>query len=524
MADIKQVGGRPVIDYMARDYDSLLRAMREQIPLKLPEWTDFTNESDFGNVLLELFAHIGDILSYYQDRVANESFLATARTRRAVQEHLRLIGYELATAAPAATTLAVSVPGAVNQTVTISKGDAFATRSGRDRPSVRFEYARDSPLVIDFAAIAPDAGTGRRVYGLARGGVPVEEGRLITGEVVGTATAAPNQRYPLARPRILLGPPGAVPPTAGDVRVVTRLAGVVTAWTRRESLAFSEAGQRDYVVEVDADDKATVVFGDGRFGVIPDAGATVEASYRVGGGPGGNVLADTVTTIANAAQLSLLGATVTNPVPATGGADREDIAHAVRQAPAVFRSLRRAVTAADYEALALSFKGVGKVRAVATGWNEVTLFVAPEGGGKVSDVLEVGLKAFFEDKRMLTQIVEVSDVDYVPIRVTAQIAVENFFVTADVVAQVQRAAADLLAFDRVTFNQTLYLSRFYEDSQQIPGVVFVNVTEFRRADSTGPPIDPLGKIVLGPNEVPVVPTDLDYAAGMKVEVVPRAGR
>jgi predicted phage baseplate assembly protein len=362
------------------------------------------------------------------------------------------------------------------------------------------------------------------VYGLAQGGVPVEEGRLITGEVLGTATAAPNQRYPLARPRILLGPPGAVPPTAGDVRVVTRLAGVVTVWTRKESLAFSEAGQLDYVVEVDADDKATVVFGDGRFGVIPDAGATVEASYRVGGGPGGNVLADTVTTIANAAQLSLLGATVTNPVPATGGADREDIAHAVQQAPAVFRSLRRAVTAADYEALALSFKGVGKVRAVATGWNEVTLFVAPEGGGKVSDVLELGLKAFFEDKRMLTQVVEVSDVDYVPIKVTAQIAVENFFVTADVVAQVQKAAADLLAFDRVTFNQTLYLSRFYEDSQQIPGVVFVNVTEFRRADSTGPPIDPLGKIVLGPNEVPVIPTDLDYAAGMKVEVVPRGGR
>ena len=53
-------------------------------------------------MLLELFAHIGDILSYYQDRVANESFLGTARTRRSVIEHLRLIGYELGTAAPAA--------------------------------------------------------------------------------------------------------------------------------------------------------------------------------------------------------------------------------------------------------------------------------------------------------------------------------------------------------------------------------------------------------------------------------------
>src|SRR5258708_35333815 len=135
MAQIQQVGGRPVIDYMARDYDSLLRAMREQIPIKLPEWTDFTNESDFGNVLLELFAHIGDILSYYQDRVANESFLGTARTRRSVIEHLRLIGYKLATAVPAAASLNVTMPGTVNDVVTISAGGPFATKSQKNKRS-----------------------------------------------------------------------------------------------------------------------------------------------------------------------------------------------------------------------------------------------------------------------------------------------------------------------------------------------------------------------------------------------------
>src|SRR5215204_4700449 len=128
MAEIIQVQGRPVVDYMARDYESLLKSMYDLVPSRLPQWKDFKNEADFGNVLLELFAHIGDILSYYQDRVANESFLGTARTRRSVIEHLRLIGYELGTAAPAAATLAVSVPGTVTDTVTVGKGDAFATR------------------------------------------------------------------------------------------------------------------------------------------------------------------------------------------------------------------------------------------------------------------------------------------------------------------------------------------------------------------------------------------------------------
>src|SRR3954454_23337706 len=140
MAEIKQVHGQPVIDYMARDYESLLAAMRDLIPRQLPEWKDFANEADFGNVLLELFAHVGDILSYYQDRVANESFLGTARTRHSVIEHLRLIGYRLATAVPAAASLTVSVPATVNAAVIVSAGDAFATKSQKNKPSVRFEY------------------------------------------------------------------------------------------------------------------------------------------------------------------------------------------------------------------------------------------------------------------------------------------------------------------------------------------------------------------------------------------------
>jgi len=514
MAEIKQVGGTRVIDYMARDYDSFLQSMLAQVPCKLPEWQDSGSEADFGRALLELFAHMGDILSYYQDRVANESFLGTARTRRSIIQHLRLIGYELATAAPASALLNVTVPGATTSVVTIGKGDAFATRSEKTRPSVRFEYTREAPLTIDFGHIDPTNGKKTFV------GVPVEEGRLIRDEVVGTSDGSPNQRFPLARRRPILRPPGVTQQTTRDLLVVTALDPNVVVWTRQDSLAFSRAGQLDYVVEVDEDDRATIVFGDGAFGAIPPAGAQVRATYRVGGGAAGNVGKGQIQTIASSPPLALLGATVANPEAATGGADRETIEHAVAHAPSVFRSMRRAVTAGDYEALAMSFQGVGKVRAVRAGWNTVTLYVAPEGGGSVSDVLEAGLIAFFEDRRMVSQVVEIADVDYVPILVTAEIGVEPYFVSADVEAAVRQVAADLLAFDRVGFGQTIYLSRIYEESQDVPGVRFVNVTEFRRPspDPAQPPIEPSGMILLGPNEVPVVPDDADHAGGMRVVV------
>ncbi len=149
MAEIKKIDEQTIVDYMARDYDSLLQSMRELIPARLPEWKSYASEADFGNVLLQLFAHMGDILSYYQDRVANESFLGTAQSRRSVIDHLQLIGYRLATAAPASATLDLTIPAACTAVITIRRGDAFATKSQKDKPSVRFEYSREDNLVID---------------------------------------------------------------------------------------------------------------------------------------------------------------------------------------------------------------------------------------------------------------------------------------------------------------------------------------------------------------------------------------
>lgn len=516
MAEITQSGGRPVIDYMARDYDSLLRAMRALIPEKLPEWKDFESETDFGNVLLQLFAHMGDILSYYQDRVANESFLGTARSRRSIIHHLCLIGYRLATASPASAMLTVSVAKNVTQTVTIRQGDAFATKSQKDRPGVRFEYTRPTPLVIDFNDESQYVTIGgRKVFD----GIPVEEGRLIKDETLGLADGGPNQRFVLAHPRLILRSPGLAGQVNKDLVVISQTGADITEWTLRETLAFSREEQKDFIVEIDEEDRATIVFGDGGFGAKPTKGALIKASYRVGGGSAGNVPADSIQTIVGAKDLALLGAKVTNRKSATGGADSESIEHAVMHAPTVFRSLKRAVTAEDYKALALNFKGVGKVRAEAAGWNIVKLFVAPEGGGHVSDVLSANLLAYFEDKRPVTTILEIEDVDYADIYVTAEIGVKGYYAPAEVEEQVRKAAGAVLAFGRVDFAETLYLSKFYEAIEAVEGVEFVNIKEFRRAGPTDPAVEPTGRIALKANEIPKVPDDPAYAGGIKVAVV-----
>ena len=82
------------IDYMAKDYESFKSALLDLIPTKAPFWTDLS-EPDLGISLIELFSHIADILSYYQDRVGNEAFLGTAQNRFSIKSHLSLIDYRL---------------------------------------------------------------------------------------------------------------------------------------------------------------------------------------------------------------------------------------------------------------------------------------------------------------------------------------------------------------------------------------------------------------------------------------------
>ncbi len=516
MAEMVKVGDRTIVDYMARDYDSFLRSMRELIPAKLPEWTDFESEADSGNVLLELFAHMGDVVSYYQDRVANESFLGTAQSRRSVIQHLGLIGYRLTTAAPAAAELNLSFPAGTTGTVTVRRGDAFATKSQKDKPSVRFEYNSEESLPIDVGALPGDAG-GRKLYR----GLPVEEGRLVTSELLGTSDRSADQRFTLPQSPLILRSRTAVEGVPREIILTTQL-GTATPveWQLQESLAFSR-GQQDYVIEIDENDQATVRFGDGTFGAIPADNAWIRATYRVGGGLAGNVAAKSIATLVDAPQLALAGAKAINPEAATGGAQRESIEHAVLHAPNVFRSLKRAVTASDYKQLALGYAGVGKVRAKAANWNTVTLYVAPKGGGQVNDVLEANLLAYFEDKRPLSTVIEIADVAYVPIYVTAsQVKVKSYYSPQAVIEEIKKKAGGLLAFDRVKFGDTVFLSKFYEAIEAIDGVdsAFISQFAFRRGKEPKPVEATDGRITLEPDELPSIPEDPAYAGGIKVEL------
>jgi hypothetical protein len=481
-----------IIDYTNRDYGSLLTSLLDLAALKFPEWTD-RSENDLGRLLLELFAYQGDILLYYQDRIANEAFLSTAVERRSVIDLLALIGYTLATPAAASAVLTVRVPNDAATPVRLAVGARFATQAVPGKPAVEFIYLPVTGLPLEVLR----SGTGGEVSFK----ITVVNASQVTREVLGTSTGDANQGFRLAQRPVLLPRD---PDSQEGLLVEVDPGSGFQIWERRGTLLYSHSDDPHFIVRVDEQDEAEILFGDGTYGRILPAGSVIRASYLIGGGAAGNVGPGTITVVKSGVNIPVV---VSNPQAASGGADREAIEHARRHAPGVFRSLHRAVTGDDYAALAENVPGVARAVAVVPGWNYVDLYVVAAGGLGLTDDLRARLLRYFEGRRMVTTIVSVRQPVFVSIRIDVKVGVEPTFYRADVGRRVEEALGELFHIDRLDFGQTFYLSKVYEAVEQVEGVAFAEVTAFSgtRSDPPGEPVDPAAVsnlIRLRPREFP----------------------
>ena len=156
-------------------------------------------------------------------------------------------------------------------------------------------------------------------------------------------------------------------------------------YKRVESFFASGPRSRHYTLDYVT---GQISFGDGRRGIVPPEGknSIVARTYRIGGGSLGNVNAGTLTSLGRA--LAYIE-NVVNPLPATGGADRETIEEAKNRAPYTIKSRDRAVTAEDYEMLAMrASTTLARARCVPDRSNRghVTLVVVPKGETRLEEL------------------------------------------------------------------------------------------------------------------------------------------
>ena len=89
-----EVKEEPEINYLAKDYASFRQLILDRLALVMPDWKEH-HVPDIGIALMEVLAYVGDHLSYYQDAMATEAYLDTARKRISVRRHARLVDYPM---------------------------------------------------------------------------------------------------------------------------------------------------------------------------------------------------------------------------------------------------------------------------------------------------------------------------------------------------------------------------------------------------------------------------------------------
>lgn len=451
------------ISRAAKDYESIRQELIERIPTITDRWTDF-NQSDLGMTLLELFCGVADMLAFYLDNQANEAYLPTARQRQNVINLAYLVNYRLDRPIAATTTLYFSLLEALAYHVSIPRGSRC--RASTENGNVDFVTAETLTI--------PSGSTSGTVGAVQ--GAPVQEVFLTSGD--------PDQEFALANKHIAQG------------NLEVWIDGI--KWTEVQTFYDSASTDKHFTVTTDALDNTRVMLGDGNYGYLPPAGRTVVIRFLDTKGLDGNIGKRLVNMILDPVyhdgqQVKL---SVTNIETASGGAARESLDHARKQAPVEISTLWRAITKSDYVALAEGYPGVAKAQVLDVNdclnldYYHVCVVIAPNGGGLPSQLLKQQTLAFLDERKVLTVTVHVNDPVYIPVNLNATIYVFRNYNRFLVENEVRQRIEEFLTFDSVQFGQDIHFSDLVALIDSTEGVSHVVMSH------------PTSDIVLSPGDLP----------------------
>ncbi len=326
----------------------------------------------------------------------------------------------------------------------------------------------------------------------------VSRGKIVVNEILGSGDASvAGQEFVLQQSPLTYLPGGA--PTAGDSYHSTLRIGVDgIEWQEVASFYNQAPDARVFVTREDENNKTHVLFGDGVNGArLPSGGNNVSASYRYGSGA--DAPAAGTLTIIQQPQPGLKA--IRNPVPVGGGADPDPPQKIRRYAPQSVLTFGRAVSADDYETIAVQTPGVARAKSYWT-------FDPDEQRTLVALYVGDDANAVNAAKRALARAgdpnrpARIRQAAVIPTRLNLTLRIDPSYTPAAIATAVTEALADpdsgLLGIGVMRIGQVIFQSQLLAACLRLPGVLAVHGLQLQAnreeeagfTVETGPRYDP----------------------------------
>lgn len=505
------------IDYTSRDYSAikadLVKLITQQLQSIQPtlQW-DADDPSDFGVVIMEMFAYMGTIMSAYIDKVANETSIDNAALKSTLYNMSQLYGYR-----PSGPTQAV-----VSLTVTNNSGSSINLPAGTQCVA-NLPYGSVNEVFFETTA---------EVTNLAPGASTTVD--AIEGATANTTTAdgiSPTTHLPL--PVLLVDSYGSAVSSGlpnqervisdtgivdGSVKVYVGQGESFKAWRFVDNLVESTPLDNVYTTKINADNTTSVVFGDGVNGAIPPSGHIISALYVTSVGYAGNVDASAIdeVTFIPGSSLDVSLVSVSNPEKASGGADADSVSQIKAKLKKAILSRSRAVTLADYEALASIVPRVGRAKAYSVDPRLVIIYAQTQNDGTISpgwdlttneataawDAMKASIEEYLSDKIQIGTSVVVTSPTYVDLKLDVTVTAASNYRNTEVQKAVENAlinpTSGYFSYDNLGFGDTVDIYDVAFAIRSVPGVAKVNINILDRNSN---PTPGSADVVLSPFEI-----------------------
>ena len=414
--------------------------------------TDYS-EGNILIIILSLFAAIAEVLHYYVDNMARETFLSTARRYDSVVKHGALVDYH-ARAAIAATVdviLSRSITGnSIGAKLTIPQGTLFTDQSGNSWLSARDVTWYSNVTTCNVPIIQHEKYTTSALNNMV----------IPTGDRVqlNLGTLPNGKYYEHGSMSLQIG---------GE------------SWVLVETFAKSKPTDKHFMVSVDESLNPYIMFGDGTFGKKPAAGAKItNVVFYLTNGSQGNVKSNTITSVPSVISSSITDATVSNAYDAGGGSNYENFTMLKEHIPLSVKTLGVAITKEDFESLAMLVDGVNKAKADYECGRKLTVYISPDGGAVASSELISRVYNLLSQRAPMTTWLKVKSAGKVQIILEMDVTGKKSYKTAEIQTQILTALYNAYSPEQAEIGGSVRVSDIYALIDNLSTVDYLHLTKF----------------------------------------------